>query len=246
MLVRDIITSAFNELQLYAPGEQVTGADLARGFQSVNTMLDMWANEYLMCFCILEQSIVLQPGIAQYTMGPGGDVAFRPIKLIAGPGTAYVQDTNGNNYAVDVVTREVWNAIGNRVVSNSNFPDTIFYDAQFPIAYLNVFPVPNIAYTLYFDSDQELLAFPSIDMDINLPRGYSEALQRNLAIALEPMYPTARLSKSTIDLAAKAKANIKRSNSKTLLASFDSEIVSRGGATYNIYTDGYNNSLSGR
>lgn len=242
MLVRQIIVSAFNDLQIYAPGETVNPVDMARGFETANMMLDTWSNEYLMCYAELEQALPLVPGISQYTLGPGGTLPFRPLKINTGPGTAYVQDTNGNNYGVNSVSREVWNLIGNRVISNSNFPDTIFYDAQFPVGFLNVFPVPNISYTLYFDSFQELSAFPGIDVDINFPRGYSEALFRNLAIALEPAYPTARLSRNTVDLAAKSKANIKRTNSKVLFALYDAELTPRGAAVYNIYTDGYNSS----
>lgn len=242
MLVREIITSALQELQLYAPGEQVAPVDIARGFQSANTMLDMWANDSLLCYATLEQSLVLVPGQAAYTLGPGGDLEFRPLRVKTGPGAAYIQDTNGNNYSVNVIAIEQWNAIGNRVISNSNFPDTAYFSAQFPVATINLFPVPNLAYTFFFDSHQELAAFPSVDVDIDFPRGYAEAVQRNLAIALEPFFPTARLSKQTKDLASKAMANIKRNNQRQLLAQYDIEIAARGTGTYNIYTDAYNNS----
>lgn len=241
MLVREIITNAFQELQIYAPGEQVQPVDIARGFQTANTMLDMWSNQNLFCYATLEQQLQLVPGKAQYTLGPGGTLEFRPLRIKTGPGAAYVQDANGNNYGVDVVTVEEWNSIGNRVISNSNFPDTLYYSATFPLGVINMFPVPNLSYTLLFDSYQELTAFPSVDVDINLPRGYAQAVQRNLAIELEPMYPTARLSNNTKMLASEAKATIKRTNSKLLLAVYDPELGPRGVGTYNVYTDGWNN-----
>lgn len=244
MLVRDIIEDAFHQLKVYQPSDDIAQVDYARGFRSLNDMLESWSNENLSCFCVLEQSIALVAGQPQYTIGPGGTIDTsqgnqRPIRIMEGPGAAYIQDSNGNNYSVDVVTREEWNLIGNRVVTNSNFPDTLWYDPQFPTAFINLFPVPNQNNTLYFDSYSQLSTFTSIDLDINLPPGYGKALHHNLAIELEPIYPTAKLSQNTIRLASEAKANVKRSNGRTILAVYDPEIAARGAGSYSIYTDGY-------
>lgn len=249
MLVREIITAAFHELQVYAPDEDVSLVDLAKGFQALNVMLDSWSTENMTCFAVLEQTIALKPGVPQYTIGPGGTIdtsksGQRPIKLIGGPGTAYIQDGQGNNYPVNVVNQAQWNAIGNRVVSNSNFPDTLFYDPQFPTAFVNVFPVPNQANTLFFDSYLQLQRFSSIDLDINLPPGYAKALQHNVAIELAPTYAVAKLSKTTTDLARFAKANVKRANGDSLLAQFDPELTPNAPGVYNIYTDNYSTNTS--
>lgn len=245
MTVRTIIVSAFNELQLYAPGEDIANVDIAKGFQSLNIMLDSWSNESLSTFCILEQSILLTPPTALYTIGPGGtgiDTSKggqRPLRIIEGPGAAYIQDTNYNNYNVDVITRAEWNMIGNRTI-NSNIPNCIFYDPQFPLGQLNVFPEPNIGYTLFFDSYSQLARMPSIDVDIDLPPGYEKALQHNLAIELSSSYPIAKLSAQTVALAREAKANIKRTNSKILLSVYDPELITKATGSYNIYSDSYN------
>lgn len=249
MLVREIITAAFHELQVYATDEELALSDLAKGFQALNVMLDSWSTENMTCYATLEQSVTLVAGVAQYTIGPGGTIDTsqgnqRPIKLIGGPGGAYVQDAQGNNYPVSIVSQAQWNSIGNRVVTNSNFPDTVFYDPQFPTAYINVFPVPNQGNTLYFDSYQQLQRFASVDLDITLPPGYAKALQHNLAIELAPVYPVARLSKTTTDLARFAKANVKRANGDALLAQFDPELTPNAPGTYNIYTDNYSTNSS--
>ena len=36
----------------------------------------------------------------------------RPIRIIDGPGTAYIRDSNNNDYAVDVVPQDKWNMTG--------------------------------------------------------------------------------------------------------------------------------------
>ncbi len=250
MLVREIISDALNELQVYSPGEDIANVDMARGFQSLNTMLDSWSTENMTCFYILEQSITLVSGTAQYTIGPGGTIdtsqgGQRPIRIIESPGSAYVQDSQGNNYAMNVVNRSQWNSIGNRVITNSNFPDTLWYDPQYPTAYINVFPVPNQNNTLFFDSYAQLGQFQSIDMDINLPPGYAKALQQNLAIELKPMFPLAKLDDQTVRLAASAKANVKRANSGSSVSTYDGELVANAPGTYNIWTDSFNGSRGG-
>jgi hypothetical protein len=234
---RDLIQSAFEELKLYAPGETIADADAARGFAQLNSMLDSWSNESLTCYANLEQTFTLIPGISVYTLGPGGTGAsVRPLSVRTGFGAAYIQDSNGNNYPVDVVEQPAWNLIGTRTVS-SNIPDTMFYDPQFPLGIINIFPTPNIGYPIFFDSRLQLVDFVSLSTAMSLPPGYVEAFSRNLAIALEPFYEDANLSPRTVALASRALGNIKRTNMKKVVARFDPEIVSRAKGSYNIYTD---------
>lgn len=242
MIIRNLIGSAFRTIQMYAPGEEIENVDLAAGFELLNQLLDLWSNENLMCFAVLQQVLNLRPTVYQYTLGPGGDLEFRPLSLKFGPGNAFVLDNNGNRYAVEVITKEQWNSIGNISNTNSNFPDRIYFDPQFPLGILYVYPVPNIAYPLYFDSVQQLTEFESIDVDVNLPRGYSEALRLNLAVRLKSQFPAAILDDDTRGMAIEAKAVIKRTNMQVLNAVYDADIIARAKNTYNIYTDNYNSS----
>lgn len=232
----DMITDALFQLRVYAPGEPLTAADSALGLKALNDMLDSWSNETLSCYAILEQSLVMQPGIAAYTAGAGGDLAVRPLKIIDGPGAAYLQDTNQNNYPVNVVPRDVWNLIGTRQV-NSNVPDTLFYDPQFPRGIINVFPVPNINWTLFFDSYLQLNEFTTLFTEVSLPPGYVEAIQTNLAVKLKRYYKNAQLDPDLLMAAREAKGNIKRTNIRENIAVYDGELIARAEGSYNIYTD---------
>jgi hypothetical protein len=235
----DLITDAFEKLGVYAPGEQINAADTARGLSSLNQMMDSWSNENLACYAILEQSLVFIPGEFQYTIGPGGYVnGPRPLSIISTAGSAYILDNNGNQYGMDVITRAQWNERGSRN-TNSNFPDVLFYDPQFPLGYLNFDPIPNIGYTCYFDSYLQLTDFSNSVSPLSLPPGYQLAITSNLAVALKPYYVAAQLDPVVMQEAMNSKANVKRQNIRNNVSVYDPEILSRAPGIYNIYTDSY-------
>ena len=234
----DIISDSLSEARVYAPGETVSAADSALCLRLLNRMMDSWSNETLACFATLTQSGVLVPGSAAYNVGPGSTFqATRPINIADGQGAAYLQDNLGNNYPVDVVPQDVWNQIGNRTTT-SNIPDTLFYDPQFPVAVLNLFPVPTIAYTLYWVATLQLQEFPNLTTVVSLPAGYEDALVHNLTIRLKPHFKGAQIDPVIIELASQTKAAVKRTNIKAVESSYDGVIVGKASGTYNIYRDG--------
>lgn len=235
----DLIQDSAELLQIYAPGEVISDADAQRFLSTLNSMLDVWSNLTLSCFRILEQSMVLIGGQQQYTVGPGGYVnGERPIKILDGPGTAYVQDFNGNNYPVTVVARDQWNLYGNRSeLITSDFPDTLFYDPQYPLGVINLMPVPTIGYTLFFDSYAQLADLPDLASTISLPPGYKRAIVTNLAVCAKPYFKTAQIDPLIVAEAMKTHGDIKRSNMRPNVAVMDPELVSRANVGYNVYTD---------
>lgn len=238
-----IILRAYQMIGYYGASETMTAADSSLGLDQLNKMLDSWSNEDLACFAILEQSFPLVVGKNSYKIGPSvsADVnATRPIRLIEGSGAAYLQDTNANNYRVDVVTREQWNQIANRgTTTTSNIPDTLFYDPQMPLAVINIWPTPTIAYTLFFDSFLQLADMGSLTTVFNLPPGYELAIQSSLAILLAPFCKNATVSTDVVRIAARTLANIKRSNRRNNVAQFDREITKSGMPNWNIYSGRY-------
>ena len=244
---QSIINDAFGLLGIYQPGDTPTDADAQRGLTTLNDMLDMWSNESLACYAITEQSTVLVPGKQSYTIGPGGDINLpRPLRLITGPGAAYVQDSNGNNYGVTVVNRSQWNLIGNRSnIVTSNFPDTLFYDPQFPLGVLNFNPWPSAPYTAFWDSYLQLTEFANLASQMILPPGYAMMIKTNLACWLKPYYQDAILPQDIAAQAQSSKASVKRNNMRPIVSQFDGAIVSRAGLSYNIYTDRSGSTTSG-
>ena len=239
----NLIVEALHQIAVYAHNETPTDSDMEQGLTILNDMLDSWSNESLTCYAILEQTGTLIAGVSSYTIGPGGAFNMtRPLRLIEGPGAAYSQDVNGNNYYINVVPRNEWNLIGNRTsVMNSNFVFTMFYDPQFPLGVINVYPQPNQGAQMFWDSYLQLTDFTTIYQAVNLPPGYKKAIQDSLALMFWPYWKTGEPSQRIVGGAAISKGNIKRTNIRTVRAFFDPEIVSDAAGTYNVYTDSYTN-----
>lgn len=234
----DFIQDAMEMLGVVNPGEPLADADAQRGLTVLNDMLDSWSNESLTTFCYLQSSFPLVVNKSIYTVGAGGDINItRPIRISDAAGAAYMLDVNSNKYPIDVVDQLGFNLRTTSAV-NSNIPDTLYYDNQFPLAKMNVWPIPNDgSYTCYFFSWTQLSDFASLTTVASLPPGYNLAIKTNLAVALKPYFRDAELDPIIALRADKSLANIKRSNLRVQIAVYEPEIIARGQSTYNIRTD---------
>ncbi len=241
--VRQMAQTVLEELKVYGPGEDITDADAQRVLDQLGKMLDSWSNESLMCYAIKQQSHVLTVGDADYTIGSGGNInSARPIRLIEGPGAAFIRDSNSVNYPVNVVTRDKWNQIG-QLTQTSDLPNTLFYDAQYPLGIINIFPIPLVANTLYFTSLLQLNesgAIDTLDDNLTFPPGYELAIQKNLCVIVKPFFKSAQLDPDIASMAMHTKRVLKRANKRTMIAQFDVAIVAKVPGAYNIFSDSYN------
>ncbi len=234
-----LITASLQQLRVYAASETPNDADMALGLQQLNLLLDTLSNDAAACFAILTQSLPMVAGKQTYTIGPGGDLSgIRPLRLIYGPGAAYLIDANNVTVSVDVWPQDRWNDIGYKA-ENADYPSVIFYDPQFPLANLNVFPIPTLSYTLYFTSYSQLGDLSGYTTTINLPPGYQAMLQSNLSVCLKPFYKNAALDPDIQRMAMRTLAAVKRTNRRQNYADYDVELMQRGSGSYDIYSDSY-------
>ena len=233
----DVITDALELLNVYSPGDQISSADLSRSLSVLNDMMDVWSNESLACYDWITQTFTMVPGQYQYTVGPGGYInGTRPLRVSDAPGAAYLLDTNLNRYLMDVVDQLTWN-IQTTAVANSDLPDILFYDPQYPLGIINIWPTPSSSWTCSFLSYAQLGDFATVSSAFSLPPGYKRAITTNLCLSLKPYFASAQIDPLIIKEASETKASVKRNNMRTQVAVFDPELVSRGNAVYNIYTD---------
>ncbi|HXJ61891.1 MAG TPA: hypothetical protein VNU68_35075 [Verrucomicrobiae bacterium] len=237
---RDIIQDALELMGIYSPGDTISAADLSRSLSTLNDMMDVWSNESLATFDWITQTFPLVPGQFQYTIGPASlnpdIVGERPLRVSDAPGSAYLLDNNLNRYLMDVVDQLTWN-IQTTAVANSDLPDHLFYDPQFPLGIINVWPTPSVGYTCSFLSYHQLGNFQSAATVFSLPPGYKRAVTTNLCLSLKPYFVSGTLDPLVILEAKETKGIVKRNNMRTQVAVFDPELVSRGNQVYNIYSD---------
>ena len=234
----DIITQAGRALGFLGRTEVLSAAAATDALACFNRLLDSWSNESLMSYVILQRNFTLIAGQQTYTIGAGGYVnSTRPFDIISG----FIRDSNANDYPLRVIPRIEWDNIGQKTIT-SQIPDTLFYDSQYPLGIINIFPIPLLNYTCYFNSTTDEVDYSTLVATLSLPVGYERAYILNVALEMQSVgFPCLLDDKSYARLvanAAESKGNIKRANIKEVVADYDSAIVSRSNATYNIYSDG--------
>lgn len=231
----EILRDAFEMIGQYMPGETITAADMQRGLIALNDMIDQWSNENLACFAFLTQQLPLVNNQSQYTLGPGGDLAVRPLKIEQ----VYLIDQNGNRYNVSLRTQYDFNLLANAQVT-SNLPSDAFYDPQFPVGILNFWPIPVAPlYTAVWTSYLRLTEFPDYATDIGFPPGYVAALKSNVAVRLCKYYGKAVPADVRAE-ANESKGTVKRKNQINQASYFDPAIVVRPQGSWNVMTGDYN------
>lgn len=236
---QDIITRALRSLGYLGFQQTPSAADANGGLEILNTMLDSWAGEFLTSYAAQEITFIMTTGQSAYTIGTIGTPNInntRPLDIRQ----AFITDTNDLDYPMIIVTQDIWNDIGDKGI-NSQIPSVIFYDPQYPLGVLNIFPVPLLPYALTMDVILQQATFSLLTTQLSMPPGYARAYIFNLAIEMMGAgYPCLLDEKQLAALAKNAsesKANVKRENIKEVIAEYDGAIVSKSYATYNIYSD---------
>lgn len=235
---QEIVTDALESIGVYAPGETLSAADSSRALTVLNDMLDSWSNDNLAVFARTEVTKVLTANVYQYTIGAGGAInTTRPLRVLDGYGSAYVVDTNSNRFPIDVIGQDQWNLIGNVATVTSDGPTKLFYDAQYPLGTINLFPVPLQAWTLHFDTMLQLTDFAALGTTVSLPPGYNRAMKRNLALDLWPYFKgiDKQPPGALVRAAAMSLGSVKRTNTKMNMAMYDSALIGGVARTADIY-----------
>lgn len=237
--VSDIITRAGRALGYLGRTEVLSAGDATDGLSCFNEMLQSWSNESFMSYLTLQRSFALVSGTQSYTIGSGGTInTTRPYNIIS----AFVRDNDNNDYPMRVIGRNEWDNIGTKDVT-SQIPDTLFYSAEYPLGIIYIFPIPLMAYNVFYNTTQDQAVYTSVTTAISMPVGYESAFIFNLALHMMsygfPCMLSDREYGRLMENAAQTKGNLKRVNDKHEPALYDSAIVSKSDATYNIYTDSY-------
>ena len=233
----EILTRSAKALAYLGRTEVLSAADANDALVCFNALLDSWSNEALMSYVELQRNFPMVAGQQQYTIGTGGNInSTRPYDVTS----AFIRDNNSNDYPMQIFNQDQWDKIGLKNIT-SQIPDTLFYDSQYPLGVINIFPIPLVNYTVYFNSTTDQVDFTSLTQVLSLPVGYERAFVLNLAIEMMSAgFPCLLQGDGLGQLranAAEAKGNIKRANIKEVVAEFDSSIISKSNATYNIYSD---------
>ena len=211
-------------------GEKSRGATLTSNEQTeclaeLNTMMESWRLERLMCYSVTERTISLTASTESYT------VTSRPTKIVD---PCFVRDGSGYDTPVKVIGAE---AYGRIVDKDAGFtvPTHLFYDAGYSAtstATLSVYPSPSASLTLHFNTWTELQTFANLSTTVLLPDGYQLAIESNFAVHLAAGQTP--VSAELAKIARESKAAIKGVNVPDTISRIDAGVLA--GQRGNIFT----------
>jgi hypothetical protein len=225
---RQIITDALYKINVLGTGQSLSAEDANRGFRTLNQMLSTWSVEGNMVFIDTKETFNLT-GAASYTIGSGADFdTTRPTDIV----TAYT--TSGTtDYQLERYDVRQYAAIDYK--NTGSIPEIFYYDGNYPIATLFLYPKPSSVSAITLYSKKALTQFASLDTTLTLPPEYETALVYNLAIWLSGDFerePRAQVVK----IANSSKMTVERQNLRNTSVSVASlEVPSSEDGTYSGY-----------
>lgn len=217
-----IIDRAQRLLGTIEAGEISTDDEYEDGLVALNAMLSSWNNDGLMCYATRTETLTLSASDASYTIGPSGDLdTVRPVVVEA----AWVVDNN-QTYPCQVITDSQYDAISNKT-QEGDWPNRVNYRGTMATGTLYVYPVPNATRTLKVRTRTPLEAFDAITDSVTLPPGWEDAMAFNLAIRFAPEFQVSP-SADVVQIAREAKAGIKNTNVRPMLAVNEIGFINNG------------------
>ena len=223
-----LITTGLRKISVYSTGETLGSDVSADGLAVLNSMLDGWSIERLMCPNLLQESFSLTNSVGSYTIGSGGDFnTTRPTKIVD---PCFIRDSSNLDSPVQIIDAAAYGRIVQKNIDGS-YPGYLFYDAAYAsaLATIYLYPEPQSGLTLYINSWKQLASLSTLTASLSLPPGYQRAIEWNFALEFCSEFgkePPA----SVVAMAKQTKAAIKSLNITDAFMRMDSGIVQTYGS----------------
>lgn len=222
--VSTMIMNSLIALDAKSPADSLTSSEQSYYLGKINSMLDSWGLERLMCYSVLQESFGLSQSVASYTIGPTGNFnTVRPNKIVK----AFTRDTANLDVPLSILGFDVYDSYVLKNVGNT-YPNALFYDSAFSggLGTIRLYPLPIAGLTLFLDSYQQLQSFADVSTALSMPPGYQRAIESNFSIEIAPGLTNA--SPELIKIAKDSKAAIRSLNIPDMMMQFDTGIIASG------------------
>lgn len=211
---------------------EVPDADEAQdGLAALNSMLDSWSIEKLFVYYIVDETLTFVASQQTYTMGSGGDLnTTRPTRI---EDSCFVRYANIDT-PLQIIDEAAWAGLVAKTVQ-SNLPMYLFPDMQYPLVRLNFYPTPSTsAAVAHIKSWKQLQQFTTLTDVLALPPGYERAIEFGLSEEFGVEFGI-EIPAKVQQIAAKARANIKRINAVEPIMLSEVGYMNRLQPSQNIY-----------
>ncbi len=183
--VLDLCTDILREIRVINAIDAASAQDAAYVLRRLNTVLDQWAADKRNQTYGMLSTYPLHPGLQPHTIGPataGGTWSTgtqpRPISIEAAS-----LMVAGISTWVSVRPLAWWQAVQDKGLT-STLPSDLYYEAQFPLGQVYLWPVPTTAYDLVLQTRGLLQGQLTLGDTIDLPPGYKLALLKQVALEM--------------------------------------------------------------
>lgn len=179
MTVNTLIRSALRLIGAYDPNGSPTPNQISDALHALNLLLYSLATDRNGVYTVTTESFTLTAGDGEYTTSDLSTT--RPVRVLK----AWIRDSS-LDYCVDIISAGDYAQIADKTTTGR--PEEMYFNPSYPAAAISLYPVPDSAYTLYWQAWKPLAQYTSADDDLNLPPEYERALRYALAADLSPEY----------------------------------------------------------
>ena len=222
-----MVTSGLRKIGEYSTGETLGSDVSADALAVLNTMLESWSLERLMCYQIKEENFALSASVASYTIGSGATFSTdRPTKIVD---PCFIRDSSNLDSPLQIIDATAYGRIIQKT-TDGTYPGYLFYDQGYTASgygTITLYPEPQAGLTLYINSWKQLQNFSTLTTDLSMPPGYRRAIEFNFAVEMASEFGR-DLPKHVLMTAIQSKANLKTVNAPDSMMRLDSAIGGAG------------------
>lgn len=224
---RDMIKNSLRNISVLGIGSSLDATEADDALSLLNDMIASWSAEGNMIYNTTVETFSLVTGTAAYTIGTGGDFSTdRPMSI-----TAAFVTINGTDYPLTVYGAKQYSEISDK--DDTGTPCIIWYDDNYPLGNIRIYPAPDTTTTLTLYSEKALTGFATLDTVYAMPAENKAALIPNLSVWLAPQYE--REASPTIKkIANSTKSIVSKQNRKSKQYVMTSSIPDRNTRDYYI------------
>lgn len=231
---RDLIMAALRLIGVATQGNDPTPYEINQGLYALNEIIDSWNIDGKMIVSMGFHTFPVGNSVQTYTIGPGGDfdVPARPAMLEY---AAFQSQTTTPpiDIPLSIANVDEWAGIVSKLVVTT-IPTTIYMDEQYPLAHVNLWPIPSDTGNIVLTYWEPLNSGLTLDTAFSMPPAYARGLRYDLAIMLAPEFGKSAPSE-IIGALAEIKNNIGVANIRPSRVAYDAAVL--GGGAYNVFTD---------
>lgn len=215
MVVQDLITETMLDIgALMQQGQTPNASESTFIFNQLNQMLDEFAMDRLTLYTQLETPLALTSAKQTWTIGVGaGDFnQQRPVRIDRA--NAIVPLT-GIHVPIKILNYAEWNDITERSLTGASLVQSLYCDEAYPIANLNVWPIPSGTNTeIYIWYRATLGQFVTLNDTLSFPPGYLQMLMKSLGVRLRNSFHSPLVDQGYIALATQMREQVRKLNSE--------------------------------